>query len=88
MGTPWFIAIGHKCTYEGRVPDESRVAKIRDWQPAQDITDVRSFLGVAGVLLKKDVQFEWGTEQQNAMDELKHAIVTSEALKPLDFAGG
>src|SRR5205807_9392624 len=38
---PEVIIVGHKCTYEGRIPDDSRVDKIRNWGPCKDLTDVR-----------------------------------------------
>ena len=43
------IVIGHRCTPEGRKPDESRVAAIRHWGPCQSLSDVRAFLGTIGV---------------------------------------
>ena len=41
--------IGHRCTVEGRLPDESRIQKIVNWGPCKDISDVRAFLGTIGV---------------------------------------
>ncbi|KAH7917090.1 hypothetical protein BV22DRAFT_994536, partial [Leucogyrophana mollusca] len=43
-----FFVVGHRCTPEGRLPDESRVAKILNWGPCKDLTDVRAFLGTIG----------------------------------------
>ena len=45
LGVPEAVIVGHKCTYEGRVPDESKVAKIRDWPACRNVTEVRGFLG-------------------------------------------
>ena len=42
--------MGHKCTMEGRLPDESRVQKIVDWPICRDLTEVRGFLGTLGTL--------------------------------------
>ena len=42
--------LGHKCTYEGRIPDESKTAKIQSWPPCKTVTDVRAFLGTAGTM--------------------------------------
>ena len=36
-------------------------------------------------LTKKDVSFEWTLRQQEAMDTLKEAVISSEALKPIDY---
>ena len=46
---PEIIVLGHKCTPEGRLPDESRVEKIVKWGPCKDLTDVRTFVGTIGV---------------------------------------
>ena len=37
------VVIGHKCTYEGWLPDESRVQKILDWPVCQNLTEVLNF---------------------------------------------
>lgn len=42
--------VGHLCTYEGRRPTTDRVKVITNWGDCVDITDVRSFLGTAGIL--------------------------------------
>ena len=36
-------------------------------------------------LTRKDVPFEWGPEQEAAMTDLKEALLTSPALRPLDY---
>jgi Integrase zinc binding domain/RNase H-like domain found in reverse transcriptase len=41
--------VGHRCTFFGRLPDTSRMAKIVNWGPCQDLSDVRAFLGTVGV---------------------------------------
>ena len=43
---PDAIIVGHKCTYEGRLPDDLRVAKIKNWPVLETISDVRGFLGI------------------------------------------
>ena len=47
---PSAIIVGHKCTIEGRVPDDSKVQKIRDWPPCTTLTEVRAFLGTCGLV--------------------------------------
>ena len=42
--------VGHKCTFNGRIPHEAKVQKIRDWPECQNLTQVCRFLGVCGVL--------------------------------------
>lgn len=44
------VVVGHKCTYEGRMPDESRVQKIKDWPICKNLTEVRGFLGTLGTI--------------------------------------
>jgi hypothetical protein len=44
------IIVGHRCTYEGRIPDESRIQKIRDWPICRNLTEVRGFLGTLGTI--------------------------------------
>jgi hypothetical protein len=47
---PQAIIVGHCCTYEGRIPDDSHVQRIRDWPPCKTLTEARSFLGTCGVI--------------------------------------
>jgi Integrase zinc binding domain/RNase H-like domain found in reverse transcriptase len=42
--------LGHKCDYEGRKPTENRIDVIMQWGACKNLSDVRSFLGVTGVL--------------------------------------
>ena len=44
------VIVGHKCTMEGRLPDESRVQKIVDWPICKNLTEVRGFLGTLGTI--------------------------------------
>jgi hypothetical protein len=44
------FVLGHRCTPEGRLPNESRVSTIRKWGPYQSLSEVRSFLGTVGVI--------------------------------------
>ena len=44
------VVVGHKCTMEGRLPDESRVQKILDWPICRNLTEVRGFLGTLGTV--------------------------------------
>ena len=42
--------IGHKFTFDGCIPHEAKVQKIRDWPECHNLTQVCGFLGVCGVL--------------------------------------
>lgn len=44
------MVVGHRCTYQGRLPDLTTVATIRNWGPCQSLSEVRAFLGTVGVL--------------------------------------
>jgi len=50
IAVPEVVILGHKCTYDGRVPDDSKIAKIRDWPSCKNLTDVRAFLGTTGFM--------------------------------------
>jgi Integrase zinc binding domain/RNase H-like domain found in reverse transcriptase len=41
--------VGHRCTYEGRLLDESRIEKVLNWGPCKNVSEVRAFLGTVGV---------------------------------------
>ena len=42
--------LGHLCGYEGRRPTEDTIGVIMRWKKCDNISDVRSFLGITGVL--------------------------------------
>src|SRR5271163_1533735 len=44
-----FVVVGHRCTYNGRLPETDRVGVIKRWPVCKNITDVRMFLGTIGV---------------------------------------
>jgi hypothetical protein len=41
--------VGHRCTYNGRLPETDRVGVITRWPDCQSISELRSFLGTTGV---------------------------------------
>lgn len=47
---PSAVVVGHLCTYEGRLPETSRIQKIVDWPLCTNLTEVRGFLGVLGTI--------------------------------------
>ena len=94
--------LGHICTYEGRIPDNSQVQAIQDWPVPTNVSEVRAFLGTCGVLrifiknytliarpliqlTRKDEPFAIGPEQLQAISTLKEAILTSPALRPIEY---
>ena len=42
--------LGHTCGYEGRIPSEDKIGAIMNWTVCKDLRDVRSSLGITGVL--------------------------------------
>ena len=44
------LVVGHKCTIEGRMPNEDRIQKIIDWPICRNLTEVRGFLGTLGTI--------------------------------------
>ena len=50
VAVPEVVILGHKCNYEGHVPDDSKIAKIRNWPLCKDISDICSFLGLTGYM--------------------------------------
>jgi len=105
LAAPTAIIVGHKCTFEGHVPEDSKVQKICDWPECRTVMQVRGFLGTCSVLrifirnfskitrplinlTCKNVAFEWGEEQQVAMQTLKDAILESPTLRTIDYECG
>lgn len=46
IAAPEAVIVGHKCTYEGRLPDDAKISKIRKWPRPKNTTELRGFLGV------------------------------------------
>ena len=47
---PKVIVLGHKCMYEGCVPDDSKVAKVQTWPLCKTVSDVCRFLSTMGTM--------------------------------------
>jgi len=50
LAVPEVVILGHKCNYQGCIPDNSKIAKIWDWLPCKSVTDVCAFLGITGYM--------------------------------------
>jgi hypothetical protein len=46
IAVPEVIILRHKCNYEGRIPDDSKIAKIHNWPNCKSLADVRTFLSL------------------------------------------
>ena len=47
---PEVVILGHKCNYEGRILDDSKIDRIRNWPACKNLSDVHAFLGITGYL--------------------------------------
>ena len=47
---PEVIIVGQQCTHEGQLPDNSKIAKIKNWPPCETTTEVWGFLGTTGTV--------------------------------------
>jgi hypothetical protein len=50
IAVPEVVILGHKCNYDGRILDNSKIAKICDWPPCETLSNIRAFLGIAGYM--------------------------------------
>jgi hypothetical protein len=50
IAVPEVTILGHKCNYEGHIPNDSKITKIRDWPKCKSLTDVHTFLGITGYM--------------------------------------
>jgi hypothetical protein len=103
LAAPTTTIVGHKCTFEGCMPKESKVQKICNWPEPTNHMQVHRFFGTCSILhifirdflriahplinlTKKDVPFIFGAEQHKAMQIFKDTVLSSPALKCLDYA--
>jgi hypothetical protein len=99
---PEITVLGHQCTIEGQLPNQSRVAKIVNWGPCKDLTDVCAFLGTIGIcrlfirnfshhthqsvkFTQKGAPWKFNQDQILAIEDLKQALLTFPALRPIDY---
>jgi len=47
---PEVIVVGQRCTYEGRIQDQTKVSKILSWPTCESKMDVWAFLGTTGTV--------------------------------------
>jgi hypothetical protein len=43
------VIVGHRCTPEGRRPEQSRIDAVEKWGPCKDLSYARAFIGTIGV---------------------------------------
>jgi len=104
LAAPTAIIVGHKCTFEGHPEDSKvqkicdwpecrTITQVRGFLGTCGVLCIfiRNFLKIARLLINlthKNVAFEWGKEQQVAMQTLKDAILESPALRAIDYECG
>jgi len=94
--------VGHRCTFDGRMPETDRVGVIERWPACKSVTEVRMFLGTIGVcrvfikdfaklagplnqLLRINIPFVWGLEQEKSMADLKAVLGNAVPLGNIDY---
>jgi len=50
LAVPTAVIVGHKCTFKGQVPEDSKVQKICDWPVPKNAMQVHGFLGTCSIL--------------------------------------
>jgi len=50
IARPEVTILGHKCTYKGRIPDDSKVSKIHKWPECKNLSDIPAFLGITSYM--------------------------------------
>ncbi|KAA3488091.1 reverse transcriptase [Gossypium australe] len=79
MGVHRLSFLGHIVSASGIRVDPSKISDILDWKPPRNVSEVRSFLGLAGYYRRfKDAIFEWSDKCQKSFDQLKTLL--TEAL--------
>ena len=96
------VLLGYLCTEKGRLPYPQKVVKICEWTTCENVSHVRTFMGMVGYyriwikgfaliaiplygLMKKEVEWKWGEDEQAAMDRLRGMITTAPVLATLVF---
>jgi len=88
------IVIGQTCTYKGHIPNVTKVSKIPEVHGFLSTTGtvriwIKDFAATSHPLvhlIRNNIPFVWGEQEQAAMDTLKSAIATSPAIRLLDYS--
>ena len=97
FGMSQLTFMGYLLSSKGIVPKESRVEAVVRAKEPENAEEVRSFLGLVNFnakfipnpeplreLIRKNVTFVWGSEQQAAFDTLKSSLGNAENLAYFD----
>lgn len=94
--------LGHIISAAGVATDPKKISAIADWPTPDNVTKLRSFLGLAGYYrrfiknyglicrplhdLLKKGNFHWATEHDTAFSQLKQALISAPVLALPNFA--
>ena len=59
------MVVGHRCTYDGRLPKTDHVGVIKQWSACNNVSEVQMFLGMIGVCRVFIKDFAWLTRPLN-----------------------
>ncbi|KAM1551782.1 hypothetical protein ACFX10_043867 [Malus domestica] len=86
--------LGHVISTQGIQVDSQKVAAVENWEQPRTVTDVRSFLGLAGYYRRfvkdqprKDVKFEWDNKCEQSFQQLKYYLTHAPVLALPDDSG-
>ena len=93
--------LGHVISDKGVQPNPKKTDSIQNFPTPKNQQDIKSFLGLVGyyrkfigfagiaksltILLKKDIQFEWTSDQQESFDKFRNILTTQPLLQYPDF---
>ena len=81
--------LGHVISAEGVSVDPQKIEAVVNWKPPKNVSEVRSFLGLAGYyrkkdrltkLTRKDVKYDWVDACQQSFEELKDRLTSALVL--------
>ena len=96
------VFLGYMVSSQGISVDEEKVKAIQDWPTPKNVSEVRSFHGLASFyrrfvknfstlasplteVIKKNVGFKWGKEQEQAFEQLKFQLTHAPLLSLPNF---
>jgi hypothetical protein len=96
------VFLGYVVSTTGIEVDEEKVKAIKEWPMPKNITEVRSFHGLASFyrlffkdfstltaplikVIKKNLRFHWGADQENAFATIKERLCFAPVLALPDF---
>ncbi|WVZ63922.1 hypothetical protein U9M48_013514 [Paspalum notatum var. saurae] len=83
--------LGHILSAKGVAVDPSKVEDVLNWKQPQTVTEIRSFLGLAGIskpmtaLTQKNAKFAWGLKCGEAFGTLKKLLTSAPVLAQPDI---